>query len=115
MLKAQTIDAMVAVYAAHRKRLETALLLSANLAPIREALVSGLVCCEKFGPMWDVVMAMKPERDSQLGAEKSLRHLQKELHRTVSFLVAGVRNVSRVGGEVLLEALAEQLELIVAR
>jgi hypothetical protein len=106
---------MVAVYAAHRKRLETALLLSANLAPIREALVSGLVCCEKFGPMWDAVMAMEPERDSQLRADKALRQLQKELHRTVGFLAAGVRNVSRVGGEVLLEALAEQLELIVAR
>jgi gamma-tubulin complex component 5 len=115
MLKAQTIDAMVAVYAAHRKRLETALLLSANLAPIREALVSGLVCCEKFGPMWDAVMAVESKRDSQLRAERALRQLQKELHRTVGFLAAGVRNVSRVGGEVLLEALAEQLELIVAR
>jgi hypothetical protein len=33
----------------------------------------------------------------------------------VSFLAAGVRNVSRVGGETLLEALAEQLEAVVAR
>jgi gamma-tubulin complex component 5 len=115
MLEAQTIDAMVAVYAAYKKRLETALLLSANLTPIREAMVSGLVCCEQFGPMWDAVMAMEPERGSQLRAEKALRQLQKELYRTVGFLAAGVRNVSRVGGEVLLEALAEQLELIVAR
>jgi gamma-tubulin complex component 5 len=115
MLEAQTIDAMVAVYAAHKQRLETALLLSANFAPIREAMVSGLVCCEQFGPMWDAVMAIDPQPTSQLRAEKALRRLQKELYRTVGFLAAGVRNVSRVGGEVLLEALAEQLELIVAR
>lgn len=115
MLKAQTIDAMVAIYAAHKKRLETALLLSANLGPIREAMISGLVFCEQFGPMWDAVMAAEFEQSSQPRAERTLRQLQKELYRTVSFLAAGVRNVSRVGGETLLEALAEQLELIVAR
>lgn len=114
MLKAQTIDAMVAIYTAHKKRLETALLLSANLAPIREAMVSGLTLCEHFGPTWDAVMAAEPEQKSHPRAEKALRQLRKEFHRTVGFLAAGVRNVSRVGGETLLEALAEQLELIVA-
>jgi len=115
MLEANSIDAMVGVYAAHRKRLETALLLSANLSPVREAMVSGLVLCEQFGPMWDALMNEELDSDSHLRADRALRRLQKELQSTVSFLAAGVRNVSRVGGETLLEVLAEQLEAIVAR
>jgi hypothetical protein len=115
MLKANGIDAMVGVYAAHKKRLETALLLSANLSPVREAIISGLVLCEQFGPMWDAVMSEESDSNSNLKARSALRRLQKELQSTVSFLAAGVRNVSRVGGETLLEALAEQLEAVVAR
>jgi len=115
MLKANSIDAMVGVYAAHKKRLEMALLLSANLSPVREAMVSGLVLCEQFGPMWDAVMSKDSDPDTHSRADGALRRLQKELQSTVSFLAAGVRNVSRVGGETLLEALAEQLEAIVAR
>ena len=115
MLEANDIDAMVAVYAAHKKRLETALLLAANLSPIREAMVSGLILCEQFGPMWDAVMREVSDSNLHLKIDRALRRLQKELQSTVSFLAAGVRNVSRVGGETLLEALAEQLEAIVAR
>lgn len=115
MLEAKSIDAMIQVYAAHKKRLETALLLSANLSPVREALISGLVLCEQFGPMWDAEMSDDADEGSHLRADRTLRRLQKELQGTISFLAAGVRNVSRVGGETLLEALAEQLELIVAR
>jgi hypothetical protein len=115
MLQASNIDAMVGVYAAHKKRLETALLLSANLSPIREAMVSGLVLCEQFEPMWKAVMTEELDSNSRLRANRTLRRLQKELHSTMSFLAAGVRNVSRVGGETLLEALAQQLELIIAR
>jgi gamma-tubulin complex component 5 len=115
MLGAGNIDAMVGVYAAHKKRLETALLLSANLSPVREAMVSGLVLCEQFGSMWDALMSEELDSDSRLRADRALRRLQKELRSTVSFLAAGVRNVSRVGGETLLEVLAEQLEAIVAR
>jgi gamma-tubulin complex component 5 len=115
MLEAQTINAMVAVYAAHKKRLETALLITPNLGPIREAMVAGLVLCERFGSIWDAVVAMDPRHSSQPRAERTLRQLRKELLDIVGFLAAGVRNVSRVGGETLLEALAEQLEQIVAR
>jgi hypothetical protein len=115
MLQTSSIDAMVGVYAAHKKRLETALLLSANLSPVREAMISGLVLCEHFGPMWDAVMTEELDSNSQLRANRALRRLQRELHSTMSFLAAGVRNVSRVGGETLLEALAEQLELVNAR
>ena len=115
MLEANGIDAMVGVYAAHQKRLETALLLSANLSPVREAIISGLILCEQFGPMWDALMGGDSDSDSHLKADRALRRLQKELRSTVGFLAAGVRNVSRVGGETLLEVLAEQLELIVAR
>ena len=103
------------VYAAHQKRLKTALLLSANLSPVREAIISGLILCEQFGPMWDALMGGDSDSDSHLKADRALRRLQKELRSTVGFLAAGVRNVSRVGGETLLEVLAEQLELIVAR
>ena len=115
MLEANNIDAMVGVYAAHKKRLETALLLSANLSPVRDAMVSGLVLCEQFGPMWDAVMSEESDSNSHPKIDRALRRLQKELQSTVGFFAAGVRNVSRVGGETLLEALAEQLELIVAR
>lgn len=115
MIEASSIDAMVEVYAAHKKRLETALLLSANLSPVREAMVSGLVLCEQFGPMWDAVISAESDSDSHVRADRALRRLRKELQSTVSFLAAGVRNVSRVGGESLLEVLAEQLESIVAR
>ena len=115
MLEAKSIDAMVGVYAAHKKRLETALLLSTNLSPVREAMVSGLVLCEQFGPMWDAAMNEKSDPNSHIKVDRALRRLQKELQSTVSFLAAGVRNVSRIGGDTLLEVLAEQLELIVAR
>lgn len=112
---AADIDTMVTVYAAHRKRLETALLLSANLEPIREAMVSGLMLCEQFGSVWDAAVEMRSETSSQLQVDNALRRLQKELRSTIGFLAAGVRNVSRVGGEALLAALAEQLDLVVAR
>ncbi|GAB7329320.1 hypothetical protein MBLNU13_g01118t1 [Cladosporium sp. NU13] len=115
MLEASSIDAMVGVYAAHKKRLETALLLSTNLSPVREAMVSGLVLCEQFGPIWDAVVSEGPDSDSHNKVDGALRRLQKEFRSTVSFLAAGVRNVSRVGGETLLGVLAEQLELMVAR
>lgn len=115
MHEAGNIDVMVGVYAAHKKRLETALLLSTNLSPVREAMVSGLVLCEKFGSMWDALMGGGSDSDSHLRADRALRQLQKELRSTVGFLAAGVRNVNRVGGETLLEVLTEQLESIVAR
>jgi gamma-tubulin complex component 5 len=115
MLEANSIDAMVSVYAAHKKRLETALLLSANLGPVREAMVSGLVLCEQFGPLWDAMMTEGSDQSSHIKIDRALRRLQKELQSTMNFLAAGVRNVSRVGGESLLEALAERLEAIVAR
>jgi hypothetical protein len=115
MLESNNIDAMVGVYAAHKKRLETALLLSSNFSPVREAMVSGLVLCEQFGPMWDAVMSEESDSNSHLKIDRALRRLQKELQSTVSFLAAGVRNLSRVGGETLLEALAKQLESIVSR
>jgi hypothetical protein len=55
------------------------------------------------------------DQNSHIRAGRALRRLQKELQSTMSFLAAGVRNVSRVGGESLLEALAEHLESIAAR
>jgi gamma-tubulin complex component 5 len=115
MLDANSIDVMVGVYAAHKERLETSLLLSTNLSPIREAMVSGLVLCEQFGSIWDAVMSEELDQNSHIRAGRALRRLQKELQSTMSFLAAGVRNVSRVGGESLLEALAEHLESIAAR
>lgn len=113
--EAADIDAMVTVYAAHKRRLESVLLLSANLDPIREAMVSGLVLCEQFGSVWDAALEMRSDPSSQLRVGSSLRRLQKEFRSTVGFVAAGVRNVSRVGGEALLAALAEQLDLVVAR
>lgn len=109
LLSATDIDAMVAAYAAHKSRLETSLLLSEKLKPIREAIVSALELCEKFEPLWDGVT--QENGDSQM----ALRSLQRDFASTLGFVTAGVRNVSRVGGETLLENLAERLESMSAR
>jgi hypothetical protein len=61
------------------------------------------------------MMTEGSDQSSHIKIDRALRRLQKELQSTMNFLAAGVRNVSRVGGESLLEALAERLEAIVAR
>ncbi|KAM0723585.1 hypothetical protein Q7P37_000572 [Cladosporium fusiforme] len=110
LLAAKDIDAMVVAYSAHKRRLETSLLLSPSLKPLQEALVSALALCERSSPLWELATTDDVGESTQHGVRMSLRKLQKEFDSTLNFVRAGVRSVSRAGGEALLEALAEQLE-----
>jgi gamma-tubulin complex component 5 len=111
MLSAPDIDGTVAAYAAYKQRLETALFLSPNLRPIREAVLSALAICETFVPVWEVVTSTSTGNSS--GAhihERILRKMRKDLASSLSFITTGVRSIGRASGEVLLEVLAEKLE-----
>lgn len=114
LLEAKDIDAMVAAYAAHKRRLDASLLLSPSLNPLREALVAALALCEKFSPLWELSTTANVGESTREGVNMSLRKLRKEFESTLNFVRAGVRSVSRAGGESLLEALAERLEWLSA-
>lgn len=93
MVSAADIDSMVAIWAGYEKRLQTNLLLLPNLAPVMEALISIL-------ELGDLLASSEPQRIS---------HLQDQMEKQTAFLVAGIRSVSRAGGEPALEILAERL------
>lgn len=110
LLSAPTIDSMLASYTTHMHRLEVSLFLSPNLTPLREALVSALALCERFSPLWELATTEGVGEGTREGVRLGLRKLQGEFEEAVNFVRAGVRGVSRAGGEVLLEELAEGLE-----
>ena len=110
MSAAGDLDAMVGVYAAYKQRLELSLLLATNLKPVHDAVISLLVVCERFVPVWDAAIAAEEEEAVVKEAPMSARALQKETDGLTSFITAGVRSVSRAGAEPLLVMLAEQLE-----
>lgn len=111
LLSAHDIDGMVTAYAAYKHRLETALLLSPNLRPIREAVLSALALCETFVPVWEAVTsATNTSGNNAHTYERVLKKMRKDLTSSLSFITTGVRNVGRASGEVLLEILAEKLE-----
>lgn len=93
MVSAADIDSMVSIWAGYEKRLQTNLLLLPSLAPVIEALISIL-------ELGDLLASSEPQRIS---------HLQDQLEKQITFLVAGIRSVSRAGGEPALEILAERL------
>lgn len=106
---AADIDAMVAIYAEHRQRLERSLLLSLNLKPVHDAVVSLLGICEKFKPVLNA--AMNADKGGTITETlAAAKALEKEFDGLISFMTAGVRSVSRAGADVLLVTLAEQLE-----
>jgi hypothetical protein len=110
-LSAPDIDGTVKAYAAYKQRLETTLLLSPNLRPIQEAVLSALVLCETFVPLWEAVTSTGSGNSSSAPThERILRKMRKDLASSLSFITTGVRNVGRASGEVLLEVLAEKLE-----
>ena len=111
MLSAPDIDGTVTTYAAYKQRLETALLLSPNLKPIREAVLSALALCETLVPLWEAATT----NTSVQVHDRTLRKMRKDLASSLSFITAGVRNVGRASGEVLLEVLAEKLEWMAAK
>jgi gamma-tubulin complex component 5 len=111
MLSASDIDETVKAYAAYKHRLETTLLLSLNLRPILEAVLSALALCENFVPLWEAVTRTDSGNSSSAQThERTLGKMRKDLASSLSFITTGVRNVGRASGEVLLEVLAEKLE-----
>ncbi|OQO13881.1 hypothetical protein B0A48_00756 [Cryoendolithus antarcticus] len=116
MLQATGVDDMVAVYATYRARVERALLLGANVMPIRDALVSILTLCERFATLPDGVVDVtrrSEDSDGKTGLKK-IADMESEYKASLPFATAGVRSLSRVGGEAMLEMLADRLEWLIS-
>ncbi|KAK3679739.1 hypothetical protein LTR78_000115 [Recurvomyces mirabilis] len=102
MSQADGIDAMATIWSDYEKRLQTSLLLTPKLAPIREAVVGVLELCEQTAP---AIAAILEERSSVANSAD----VAEELDRGLAFVVAGLKAVSRAGGETHLAMLAERL------
>ncbi|KXT11049.1 hypothetical protein AC579_1975 [Pseudocercospora musae] len=89
------IDGMVGVWANYSKSLETSLLLSTRLEPVRDAITGMLELSELL---------------ARTCSPDSIVVLQDQFEKSLNFLIAGIRSVSRAGGESALETLAERLE-----
>lgn len=89
------VDSMVSIWSDYTKSLETGLVLSAKLEPLRDAITGMLELSELL------IKSNEPEKIS---------FLQAQFETNIGFLVAGLRGVSRAGGEAALEILADRLE-----
>ena len=131
---AEGINKMAAVWAEHERHLGTSLLLASNLKPLREAVIGLLELCEQFADIWDGLVGRKAsakdqeddvtreddyepdlieDNDECPRVRPTITVLQSEAHKSLSFIAAGLRGVSRAGGNVRLETLAERIEWIV--
>ncbi|KAK6440262.1 hypothetical protein LTR95_003510 [Oleoguttula sp. CCFEE 5521] len=116
MLQATGVDDMVAVYTTYRARVERALLLGAKVKPIRDALVSILTVCVNFATFSDAAVDVErrsEDSDGKTGLQK-IADMESEYKASLSFATAGVRSLSRVGGEAMLEMLADRLAWLAA-
>jgi gamma-tubulin complex component 5 len=121
MEQADGIDAMVQIWITYQRRLQTVLLLAPNLAPIRNAITEIFESCEQFAGIWNSAL---PASSSSAGLSSSemaqnptpqqprsdASTLLMQFEKSLSFISAGLRGVSRAGGESALEALAERLD-----
>ncbi|OQO15314.1 hypothetical protein B0A48_00697 [Cryoendolithus antarcticus] len=113
MVRATGVDDMVEVYATYIARVERALLLGANVKPVRDAIVSNFALCERFVSLWDEVSRIRDhtEADGHFPRLQEIDDFRREYKASLSFATAGVRSLSRVGGEAaMLEMLADRLE-----
>jgi gamma-tubulin complex component 5 len=116
--KASDVDAMISIWAKYDKQLETSLLLSEKLKPLRDAVVSYLELCERFSDLWGTTMHKRhPHGDGNddssghsINVLSILQGLEKEFSKTLSFFMAGIRNVGRASGNTALDMLADRLE-----
>ncbi|TKA65023.1 hypothetical protein B0A55_10568 [Friedmanniomyces simplex] len=100
---AEGIDTMAEIWASHDKRLQASLLLTPKLAPIRDAITSILRLCESLADAWSLLL------DSDASSE-AVAGMTATFNKSLSFISAGLRGVSRAGGEPALEALSERLQ-----
>ncbi|KAI7544434.1 hypothetical protein KC331_g6814 [Hortaea werneckii] len=127
MHAADGIDSMSAMWSDYERRLQTALLLASNLTPIRQAIVGILEMCEQFEGHWRQIFpglaasinrqsTNKPgtlsDEDSQgrYNDHGDATEMLNQFNRSLSFVKAGLRGLSRAGGDAALEAFAETLE-----
>lgn len=121
------IDSMSAIWSEYERRLKTALLLAPNLTPIREAIVGILEMCEQFEGHWrqfspGLATSSNHQSTSKPGTlsdedgkgrnddHGDATELLKQFNRSLSFVKAGLRGLSRAGGDAALEVFAETLE-----
>ncbi|KAK0770479.1 hypothetical protein LTR91_005064 [Friedmanniomyces endolithicus] len=99
---AEGIDAMGGIWANHDKRLKISLLLSPSLTPIRDAIAGMLQLCESLADSWPLLLNGATSPEAVMG-------MSEDFNKSLSFVSAGLRGVSRAGGEAMLEALGESL------
>ncbi|KAF2172741.1 hypothetical protein M409DRAFT_16704 [Zasmidium cellare ATCC 36951] len=92
--RAADIDEMVAILARYEKRLQSNLLLAANLEPVRDTIIGILELSELL---------------SKTDKEDRISSLQQQYEKSMRFLVAGIRGVGRAGGDSFLQGLSERL------
>ncbi|KAK0265570.1 hypothetical protein LTS09_000806 [Friedmanniomyces endolithicus] len=100
---AEGIDAMGEIWANHDKRLKSSLLLPPSLTPIRDAIAGMLRLCESLADAWPLLLNGATSPEAVMG-------MSEDFNKTLSFVSAGLRGVSRAGGEPMLEALVESLQ-----
>ncbi|KAJ9629314.1 hypothetical protein H2203_001687 [Taxawa tesnikishii (nom. ined.)] len=137
--RAADIDAMATTYTAFSVALADKLLLAENLKPIKESLIFLLDVCEDAAALWSITTqhfipaisasscprgraddGLEDTVDSEpgtptkahasAGPKRSVPELRADYDRNLSFAIAGLRGVSRAGGEGALSVLAERLE-----
>ncbi len=100
---AEGIDAMGEIWANLDKRLKSSLMLSTSLTPIQSAITDILRLCESLADVWPLLLNGAASSEAVMG-------VLEDFNKTLSFVSAGLRGVSRAGGEAMLEALAESLQ-----
>ncbi|KAK5736357.1 hypothetical protein LTR17_007521 [Elasticomyces elasticus] len=101
---ADGIDSMASTWATHDKHLRLCLLLAPNVAPLMDAVKHMLRLSENLEDAWPSLF----DRSTSLAA---VTQMAAGFDKNLAFVAAGLRSVSRAGGETALEALAERLQL----
>ncbi|KAK5682991.1 hypothetical protein LTS10_004519 [Elasticomyces elasticus] len=100
---ADDIDSMAEIWATHDKHLRLCLLLAPNVAPLMDAVKHILRLSESLEDAW-------PSLLDQSTSLTAVTRMTAEFDKNLAFVAAGLRSVSRAGGETALEALAERLQ-----
>ncbi|KAH9831111.1 Spindle pole body component [Teratosphaeria destructans] len=107
MENAGDIDSMASIWSAYTTRLLDTMLLAQKLTPIRRAVMEILQECEHFGRLFQSASISRLQRTPKDG--DSAETMLGRFGKTVAFIKAGLRGVSRASGETALEALADRL------